>query len=265
MSLRNLVFAAAAALPLAAAVSAPAEVLEIVGTGDGAVVLNALATVFTAQHPDVEVQIPKSIGSGGAMKAVGTDKNVLGRVARGIKDKEKPYGLEYRAFARVPVVFFVHPEVAAENLTTTQVLDIYSGKVTTWDEIGAGTGKIRVVRREDGDSSLDSLQKSLPGFADITLLEKSKTANSTPEAFSTVEKTKGAIGFGPYDVAISSDVKVLTLDGKAPLTDAYPCLTTLGLVYKPANRTGAVAAFLDFTASDAALAVLPKTGARGPN
>jgi len=252
MSMRHLIFAVAITLPLAIAISAPAEVLEIVGTGDGAAVLQKLATEFSAKHPDVEVLIPKSIGSGGAIKAVGTDKKVLGRVARGIKDKEKPYGMEYQAFARVPVVFFVNPEVAAKDLTTAQVLDIYSGKVTTWDELGSGTGKIRVVRREEGDSSLTELQKSLPGFGEITILEKSKTALSTPEAFAAVAVTAGAIGFGPYDVAVASGVNVLKLDGRAPLDDGYPCLTTLGLVYKPAKRTGTVAAFLEFVSSPAA-------------
>ena len=84
MFLRNL-FApttAVLALTLASVSQTAAEVLEIVGTGDGVAILKTLGTAFTAQHPNVEVQIPKSIGSGGALKAVGTDKNVLGRVAR---------------------------------------------------------------------------------------------------------------------------------------------------------------------------------------
>lgn len=84
MFLRNLFAPTTAVLALTLASVSPtaAEVLEIVGTGDGVAVLHKLGAAFTTQHPGVEVQVPKSIGSGGAMKAVGTDKNVLGRVAR---------------------------------------------------------------------------------------------------------------------------------------------------------------------------------------
>jgi len=241
--------------------SAPlAEELEIVGTGDGAKILAAVGAAFSAANPGVTVGVPPSIGSSGGIKAVGTDARPVGRVARPIKDKEKPYGLTYRPYAKVPVVFFVNESLPLEGLTAQQVLDIYSGKVSEWGSLKAGEGKIRVVRREDGDSSLASLQGSFPGFKDLAITEKSKTAQSTPEAFAAVEETKGTIGFGPYDVALDAKVKILKIDGKTPTDPGYPSFTTLALVFKEANRTGALERFLDFLGNPEARAAITRAG-----
>ena len=250
----------AAALMLIASAS-HAEILTVVGTGDGVNVLKSIGEAFSQQHPGTSVDVPKSIGSGGGIKSVGGDKNIVGRVARNIKDKEKHFELSYLPFAKVPVVFFVNKSVGIDNLSSQQILDIYSGKVGNWKQVGGPDMKVRVVRREDGDSSLSRLKKSFPGFADITLTEKSKTTYSTPETFEIVTSKKGTIGFGPNDVASKQDVTVLSVDGVAPSAAEYPSVTTLGLVFKEENKSGTLKNFLEFAVSPAAHSAI--TGAGG--
>lgn len=96
------------AVLLLAASTARAETLNIVGTGDGMRMLRDIARAYEARHPADRVIVPESIGSSGGIRAVGDDKNVLGRVARAIKDKEKPYGLSHVPYARIPVAFYRH-------------------------------------------------------------------------------------------------------------------------------------------------------------
>lgn len=243
-----------------AAPFAAAETLEVVGTGDGVKILAALGRAFTEANPGVTVAVPPSIGSSGGIKAVGTGRNIVGRVARPIKDKEKPYGLEYLPFARIPVVFFVNPGVSVRGLTAGQVSGIFAGQLTDWNQVSAESDRMRVVRREDGDSSLSTLRKSFPGFGSLVFTEHAKTATSTPEAFQTVETTPGAVGFGPYDVALGAAVKVLQVDGRGPGDAGYPSFTTLALVYKDADRKGNLKAFLDFVTSGAAEPVIRRAG-----
>ena len=79
--------------------------LVVVGTGDGMELLQAVAAVYTAEDPETTIIVPPSIGSGGAVAAVGADRNVLGRVARALTDKEKAQGLisgERHAHAGTP-------------------------------------------------------------------------------------------------------------------------------------------------------------------
>ena len=225
------------------------EEISIVGTGDGVTVLGAIANAFNQENPGITVVVPKSIGSGGGIKSVGKDKNVIGRVARGIKDKEKHYGLRYVPFAKVPTVFFVNKSVGITGLTTEQICDIYSGRVTNWKEVGGKDAKIRVVRREEGDSSLKVLLKSFPGFRDISITSRSKTAYSTPENISVVENKAATIGFGPFDVAKNAKVEILTINGKNATDAGYPSTGTLALIFKEKNDRGNIKKFVEFATS----------------
>src|SRR5260370_1708016 len=78
--MRVLLAAPIAALSLCANVHA--SDLSVVGTGDGIDLLRALVAAYTAAHPDTNVIVPPSIGSGGGTAAVGSGKEMLARIAR---------------------------------------------------------------------------------------------------------------------------------------------------------------------------------------
>ena len=69
--------------------SAHAGDLSVVGTGDGIDLLRALGAAYTADHPDTNIIVPPSIGSGGGIAAVSSNKEVLARAARPLSDPEK--------------------------------------------------------------------------------------------------------------------------------------------------------------------------------
>ena len=255
MFYQTLIITLTMALSLAST-CAVAEEIEIVGTGDGTQVLKAVGVAFGEAYPGVTVAVPRSIGSGGGIKAVGEGQHKIGRVARPIKEREEPFGLTYKPFAKVPVVFITHPGTGVTNLTAKQICAIYSGEVTNWREVGGNDERIRVVRREDGDSSLEVLIKTFPGFKDIVITDKSKTALKTVENFSIVEGKEGTIGFGPYDVAKDANVKIVQIDGKSPAESGYPSFTTLALVYKAENKSGTLGKFIDFATSSSANAAI---------
>jgi len=197
-----------AVLLVAVSLSIPAmaEEIQIVGTGSGAEILENLGKAFTKANPGATIAVPKSIGSGGAIKAAGTDEAKVGRVARGIKEKEKSYGLTYVPVAKLPIVIITHKGVGVKNLTPQQICDIYSGKITNWKEVGGKEGNIRVIRREDGDSSREVLEKNLPGYKAITVTAKSKETLSDPETIELTAKTPGTIAYGTYPNAKVADV-----------------------------------------------------------
>ena len=231
---------------------AMAEKITIVGTGSGMAVLKAVGDAFSLDNTGVTVNVPDSIGSGGGIKAVGTDKNVIGRVARPIKDKEKHYVLSYVPFTKMPIVIYMNKSVGIKNLTTQQVCDIYSGKITNWKDVGGPDAKIRVIRREDGDSSLSVLLKTFPGFKDITLTPKSKTTYSDPDTCNAAEDTKNAVAFGTYINAKNYKVDILSINGKSPTAADYPYAGTLALIFKEKNNKGDIKNFVQFATSFAA-------------
>ena len=122
--------------------------LTIPGTGACEVLLKELAKAFNDSNPGYEVIIPESTGSGGGISSTGQDDNVMGRVARKIKEEEKSYGLTYLVFAKDIIIFAVSGDVDVDNLSTEQVIDIFSGTIVNWNEIGGNDGVINVIIRE---------------------------------------------------------------------------------------------------------------------
>ena len=260
-TLRTAVLVGALAIvSMAMGTQAVAEEVTVVGTGSGAIIIEKLGAAFAQGNPGVTVGVPPSIGSGGGVKTVGTDQAVIGRIARELKANEKEYGLTYTPILKLPIVFFANKGVGVKGLTAQQACDIYSGKITNWKEVGGPDADIRVIRREDGDSSLDVLVKSFPGFKDITITSKCKTTLSDPETCEMVQAKEYTIAFGTYANAKEVDVTILAVDGKSPTDPSYPYAGTLALVYKETNKTGNVGKFIEFVTSTPARDIIQKAG-----
>ncbi|GAB4268402.1 MAG: substrate-binding domain-containing protein [Deferrisomatales bacterium] len=259
---RAAVGALVAVLGAGGALAQPREVLRIVGTGSGASILQAVADAFEASHPGAVVEVPPSIGSTGGVREVGVGREVLGRVSRPLTEEERSYGLTWVPYAKNPVVFCAHPGVPVEDLSPEQLCAVYSGAVTNWQALGGPDLPIRVVRREEGDSSYAILRRFLPGFASVRVLSRARTAYSDPETLQVVADTPGAIAFGAWGDARRAGLKVLTVAGRSPADPDYPYAGTLALVFRPEHYEGALRALVEFATSPEAREALRRAGAR---
>lgn len=235
--------------------------INIVGTGDGLQMMRALGAAYMAGEPDVEVTVPPSIGSGGAVAAVTAGRELVGRVARPLSEAEKAQGLTYIPIARIASAFFVHPGVGVSSLSSEQLTAIYSGGVTNWSEVGGADMKIRVVRREDSDSSLQALRASLPGWSALVITPLSKTAVTTQDAIETVGRVEGAIGFGPFSRELDGRVQAIAVDGKRPDGPGYPSGVTLALITSVGATDRVVADLVAFMRSPRAADIIREYGA----
>ena len=86
-------------------------------------------------------------------------------------------------------------------------------------ECGGADIKVKLVRREEADSTLQVLRATLDGWSELKLTSRSKMALTTQEAVETVRGVAGTIGFGPYSRPLDADTNVLKINGRAP-TDA---------------------------------------------
>jgi phosphate transport system substrate-binding protein len=255
-----LVLVAVLAFSLPGQTRAGKDLLQIVGTGDGMNVLAAVAATFNLLDPSAKIEIPPSIGSGGGVAAVGSGKATLGRIARKLSAAEITTGITYKPFAQIPSAFFVNNSSGVSSLSTEQLLSIYAGDVTNWKDVGGADLRIRVVRREDADSTLTVLRVSMPGWKDLVITEKSKTATTTQEAIETVREVPGAIGFGPFSKSIQNDMTVLKIDGRYPTDPEYPSNVELALIYKETTITPQARKFLDFVTTPEARAIVAEMG-----
>ncbi|ASP35347.1 PstS family phosphate ABC transporter substrate-binding protein [Labrenzia sp. VG12] len=226
--------------------------LKVVGTGDGLEMLREIGAGFSKAHPDIALDIPPSIGSGGGIAAVGTGAERLGRVARPLTDSEVEYGLVYLPFAKIPSAVFTHPSTGVDGLTSEDLVKLYSGEITNWADLGGADLRVRLVRREDADSTLQVLKATMPGWDELTFSPRSKTALTTQEAIETARGVEGAIAFGPYSSPLENGLSVLEIDGHHPTDDSYPSAVTLALIYKDGTLEEDMQAFISFSQSDQA-------------
>jgi phosphate transport system substrate-binding protein len=192
---------------------------------------------------------------------VNSDKEVLARVARPLSDSEKDAGLVATPVFRLPSAFFVHRGAGISGLTSAQLAAIYAGKITNWKDVGGPDMRIRVVRREEQDSTLLVLRQSMPGWKELALTDKSKTAVTTQECMNTVKDVEGAIGFGPFTRALEGELTVLKIDGRYPTDRDYPSAVTVAFVHKAATVTPDAKTFISYAKAAKAKSVLTGMGA----
>lgn len=238
----------------------------IPGTGDGSEILQALAEKFSKAGGKIQIEIPPSTGTGGGIAAVSDGRATIGRIARPLSAAEVAAGLVAIPVMKIPSAFFVHASTGVRGLTYEQLSGIYSGAVTSWNDVGGAQGKIRVVRRENEDSTLKTLRASMPGWRDLVLTPRSKTAVTTQDAVLSVKETEGAIGFGPRSSAIDKGLTILVLEGIESTSAAYPSAVTVSLVTKSGVDLGDAQDFVAFVKSaEAQDLILAMGGIPGSN
>jgi phosphate transport system substrate-binding protein len=238
--------------------------IVVSGTGDSQELLRVMASRLTEKLGEGEIEVPDTIGSGGGIKAVAKGEIDLARVARALNKNEEQLGLKYHQFGTAPVVFVVHPDVIGiDDITTGQIIAVYSGKTRDWSELGAMSGKIYPVTRESGDSCLTVINKSLEGFSDI-VKPVAKTVYTTPETVTKLAGYSGTIGFVPMPVEVGTELRVLKVDGVYPSIEnirngSYKLGIPLALVCKDEPR-GLSKRFVDFISSDKGKDIMMKMG-----
>jgi len=248
-------------------VQGPAKkTIAICGSGDSQNLLRQLAVAYEQSHPDVSIDVPDSIGSGGGIKATAAGKCDLGRVARPLKEKEKALNLAYLLFADSPVVFLINSSVTGiTSITGQQIVGIFSGTITHWSQLGGPHEKIYVANREKGDSSRSIIEQYIPAFNEI---EKpvGQTLYTTPENNAAINRYRYTIGYSSLAEAKNQpNIVVLQFENISPdrqnvTKGTYKLIAPLGLVWKDKPEQE-VKNFIDFLYTPAAEMIMADHGA----
>lgn len=239
------------------------QTITIAGTGDNQDLLRALAKAMLGTIEGGRIDVPETIGSTGGIRALQAGKTDLARIARDLSDEETKAGLTAVLFAKAPIVFVVHPSVTGiDNISSQDIVGIYSGRIAKWEQLGAKEGRIYAVTRESGDASLRALNALLPGFADIKE-PNAKVIYTTPEARDALVGHRNTFGFLPTSTAAGTDLRILSVDGIAPSAESvrngsYKLVVPFSLVYKD-PPTGLAKRFVDFLFTKEAQDIMVKT------
>jgi phosphate transport system substrate-binding protein len=211
--------------------------------------LKPAAEEFMKKHPKVTVNI-----SGGG-SVTGQNQVASGNVNIGNSDVPvvadlKDKGLvEYDA-AIAPFVLITHPSNVVKGITQEQAIDIFTGKITNWKELGGKDEKITIIHRSKSSGSrLTIKEKVLKGteFTDNAIIQDSNGA-----VRAAIAGTPGAIGYvdAPY---LDNTIKGLAYNGveysaQAVKDGKWPVYAATKMMTK-GEATGLAKAFIDFVRS----------------
>ncbi|RJX17130.1 MAG: phosphate ABC transporter substrate-binding protein [Ammonifex sp.] len=205
------------------------------------------AIKFMEQNHGVTV----NVSGGGSF--TGLQQVAAGAVDIGTSDVEPPAGdpayreLVDHVVAVAPFLLIVHPEVGVDNLTREQAVDIFTGKIKNWREVGGKNSVITIIHRPKSSGSRQVIKDTVLGGQEFT--GDATVMNSNGEVRQAVANTPGSIGY--MDAAYLNDsVKALKFNGSAYTAEnvadgSYP-IYSLEHMYTKGNPKGAAKAYIDF-------------------
>jgi len=169
---------------------------------------NALAEAFMEKYPDVTVQA-EFTGSSAGIEEVLAGQCDVGNSSRNLKEEEKGKGAVENIVAIDGIAVVTDPSNEVTDLSKEQLIEIYTGKVTNWEEAGGADLPVVVVGREAGSGTRGAFEEIL-GVEDTC--KYANELDSTGAVMAKVASTPGAIGYVSLDV-VDDSVKALALDG----------------------------------------------------
>jgi phosphate transport system substrate-binding protein len=252
--------------PASAQSSANTNQKTIEDIGSDTIVNLALAWAEAYQQVDPSVSISVSGGgSGTGIAALINGTTDIANASRKIKDEEKqnaqkngiePYEIE---IARDAIGVIVHPANPVQQLTLQQISDIYSGKITNWQEIGGEDRPIVLLSRESNSGThvyfLEEVVR-LGNSKDKTLFSQDTLLLPSSEGIiAEVRQNPNAIGYDGLGY-ITSDVTTLAIAPEADGEFVKPSIATVNngtypiarplFMYTPGAPTGDVKTYLEW-------------------
>jgi phosphate transport system substrate-binding protein len=150
--------------------------------------------------------------------------------------KENGFTYEMTPIATDALVFMVNSSNPVEGLTTEQIQKIYTGRLTSWKDVGGSDKKIEAFQRNSESGSQALMLKLV--MKDLKMMEPPQgyaigEMEGLISAVKSFDGSANALGYTVYyyadDMKMADGLKILSVDGVAPSDEtiaskAYPFL-----------------------------------------
>jgi len=185
----------------------------------GSTSVNPLMELLVAEYAKVRPNVKFTIsatGSGDGIKGVPAGTYEIGMSSRELTPAEIGTGIQETVIAIDGIAVIVNKKNPVSNLTQEQIKDIYTGKITSWEQLGAAagkkTGRIAVVSREPGSGTRGAFEELLK-FQD-QLVKGAVEFDGTGAIKAEVSRNEDAIGYISLG-SVDNTIKALSVDGVA--------------------------------------------------
>ncbi len=182
-----------------------------------------------------------------------------------VSDEQKAFAaqkgveLVYTPIGREAFVFFVNADNPVNSLTIEQIRGIYSGKITSWAQLG-GKGGIKPFQRNKNSGSQSALERLMQGerIIDPPTNERPGGMGGIIRHVANYKNYAGAIGFSfrffSTQMAADRQIKLLEIGGIAPVKEniangGYPLSSYFYAITRKGNDKPNVRKMLEFMTS----------------
>lgn len=197
-----------AMIGLSASADVETQKISLNGSTSMEKMVNAIKDGVVYDYTELSLE-PQFTGSSAGIEAVINGKSNIGNSSRELKESELEQGLVSNVVAIDAIAIVTDIDNKTDNLTKEQLIDIYTGKIRNWKEVGGDDLPIVVIGREAGSGTRSAFEEILG------LEEKCEYANEVNESGPIVAKVRsipGAIGYVSLDV-VDDSIKTLAIDG----------------------------------------------------
>jgi phosphate transport system substrate-binding protein len=190
--------------------------LTVVGSSAMQPVIEEASKEFMAKNPGIQVTVQGG-GSGQGLTAAMNDTADIGNSDVFAEEKEKidPQKMEDHKVFVVGMAPVVHKDVGVDQLTQQQLIDIFTGKVTNWKEVGGKDQKIVLVNRPESSGTRATFVKWALNDQKELRKDGGLEEESSGNVRKIVAETPGAIGYLAFSY-FDESIKPLKLDGVEP-------------------------------------------------
>ena len=193
-----------------------------------------LAECYREAHPGVTVTA-EFTGSSAGVQAVLSGRADIGLSSRPLTTAEEASGAAVYVIAMDGIAVITDRDNPVTALTTKQLVDIYTGQIRDWQELGGRKLPIVVAGREAGSGTRSAFEELL-GIEDRCYY--ANELDSEGAMLARIASTPGAVGYVSFDV-LNDTVCALSLDGveataERVKTGSYPLCRSFLLVTKGA-------------------------------
>ena len=220
-----------------------------------------LAQEYNRKHPEENVEVQGG-GSTAGLQAVIEGIADIGTCSRSLKQEET--GFTPIVIARDGLAVVVHPSNPVDGLTKEQVRQIFSGDISSWNQVSGQNREIRLISREEGSGTREAFCKLVMEKARIS--RKAMTQESNGSVKELVKHDPVAIGYMSLGL-VGGELKALKVDGVQALPEEvrsgkYPLVRPFLFVVRGTPKPQAQK-FIDYVLSPEGQSILKKEGLVG--
>ena len=232
--------------------------IVIAGSTSVQPVAQALANAYMNKHPNAKITVSGGDSSVG-INSVHSGQVNIGTSSRKLTSSESN-GLTQYSIGEDAIAIIVNVQNPVNNISTEQLMDIYTGKITNWNQLGGNNATIVPVTREVGSGTRYDFEKTVLGNNSYT--NNIKVSSSNYDAMQTVAVSSNAIGYVARN-QLDPEVKLLgvnniSLTQQNVANGEYPMKRQMLFLVK-GEPTGVTKDFINFSLSPEGQAIINNT------